>query len=231
MAEETSGLPIAQSAEPGRAETERSSGRPRDLALDQRLLGAALDLLAEQGFDGVSLEAVARRAQSSRPAIYRRWPSKDDLMLDIVGAVFRRMDQELPPLKDMRGDIHTQITLILEAAIRFLQDPKMRRATIAIVGAMHQHPDFKALQRLVRSRRGSALRTMLEAAVARGELAQDLDVELALDLLMGPVFYRGLVLDLPLEPKVAAQLVAAALSQTRPAVPSCYSSQGTDDDR
>ena len=191
------------------------SGRPRNAALDDRFLDAALDLVAERGYDGVTLEEVARRAGSSRPSIYRRWPDRDHLLLDAVRLVFRRMDAALPRFR--RGmSVSERIARFLEAVIRGLQDWRLRRIMAAMVAALHQHPELADLQRLIQTRRGIVLRRLLERAIERGELAREFDIEVALDLIMGPVFYRCLVLDLPLEPEDAARITRQALLVATP---------------
>ncbi len=190
-------------------------GRPRRTDLDERFLEAALDLLAERGYEGVSLEEVARRAGSTRPSIYRRWQGRDALLLDAVRLVFRRMDAAVaaqPPVRSVRE----RIRRLLEAAIRDLHDPRQRRVMATVIAAIHRHRELEELQRLVHARRGAVLRRMLEQGVRSGELPPDLDIEAALDLLMGPVFYRCLVLDLPLDPREAGRLTEQALAVRRP---------------
>ncbi|RMF14404.1 MAG: TetR/AcrR family transcriptional regulator [Alphaproteobacteria bacterium] len=189
-------------------------GRPRRADLDDRFLEAALDLLAERGYDGVSLEEVARRAASTRPSIYRRWKGRDALLLDAVRLVFRRMDETAaaaPPAESVRE----RIRRLLEGAIRDLRDPRRRRIMANVIAAIHRHPELDELQRLVHARRGVLLRRILEQGVKRGELPADLDIEAALDLLMGPVFYRCLVLDLPLDPDEAGRITEQALAARR----------------
>ncbi len=198
-----------------KARTGSVVGRPRRADLDERFLEAVLDLLAERGYEGVSLEEVARRAGSTRPAIYRRWRGREALLLDAVRLVFRRMDEAV--LRHQRPDlpVRRRIAKLLESAIRDLADDRQRRIFTTVIAAMHRYPELHALRELVHARRGVRLRALLKEGVRDGELPGDLDIEAALDLLMGPVFYRCLVLDLPLDPEEAERIAEQALAVRR----------------
>lgn len=190
----------------------RRAGRPRDRGLDLRFLEAALDALAENGFEGVSLEDVARRAGSTRPAIYRRWTGREALLLDAVRHVFRKMDEHAAAALDAGNrSVRAAVKGLLATASAELADERQRRIFVAVISAMHRHPAWRDLHGLIHGRRGIVLRRMLEAGVARGELAPAFDVETAIDLLMGPIFYRGLILGLPMAGEEVDRLVDAVL--------------------
>src|SRR5579863_5183615 len=94
------------------AEVVPRGGRPRDDAREQAILDAAIDLLAEVGYEAMSIEAVAVRAKSSKATIYRRWPGKAELVAD---AIRRRTEPTLADLPDtgsLRGDLLALVELM-----------------------------------------------------------------------------------------------------------------------
>ena len=103
-------------------------GRPRDLRLDDAIVAATLDLLAERGYNGLSLAAVAERAGTTTPAIYRRWPSKADLVLHVV---FRTEgDDVIADTGDLEADVRTMVRWSLEK----LGSPQGRAALAGLLG-------------------------------------------------------------------------------------------------
>jgi AcrR family transcriptional regulator len=80
-------------------------GRPRDESREQAILDAAIDVLAEVGYDGMSIEAVAVRARSSKATIYRRWPGKAELVADAMRRRAEPVLEDLPDTGSLRGDL------------------------------------------------------------------------------------------------------------------------------
>ncbi len=83
--------------------TVRSPGRPLDAAIDEQLLRATQDLLVEEGFERLTMDAVARRCGASKATIYRRWPGKTALVVAAAAVLYRA--PELPDTGDLRGDL------------------------------------------------------------------------------------------------------------------------------
>src|ERR1700752_4704934 len=84
-------------------------GRPRDEGREQAILDAAIDLVAEIGYDAMSIEAVATRARSSKATIYRRWPGKAELVAEAMRRRSEPVLEDLPDSGSLRGDLLTLV--------------------------------------------------------------------------------------------------------------------------
>jgi AcrR family transcriptional regulator len=163
------------------------SGRPRDPGVDRAVLDATRSLLAEVGFQGLTITAVAARAGVSAPSVYLRWPDKVALVED---AVFPVDTAGTPrPTGDLRADLEAWVRLFVTTA----SAPAARAAIPGLLSAHHRDP--ARARRLVE--RGelptrAALATVLDAAAARGEPCGDADVETVFDLLRGATMVRAL---------------------------------------
>ncbi len=169
-------------------------GRPRDPATEQALLRSALQVLERDGYEGFTIEAVARQAGSSKVTLYRRWPSVGALLL---AALARHGDETVPAAtsepwqKDLRQFFRTAFVQ-LNGRIGLVLRSLMAEAQ----GSDELRSDFRT--RFIAKRR-AALAGILKAALDRGELARGTDVELLLDFLFGAMWYRLLVAHQPLD--------------------------------
>ncbi|MEZ5098255.1 MAG: TetR/AcrR family transcriptional regulator [Thermoleophilia bacterium] len=165
-------------------------GRPRDASIDERVLDAARRHLAEHGYEGLSLAAVAADAGTTRPAVYRRWPGKPELATAAIAALSRAEDR--PDTDDPFADLVDE----LEAFRRGVTRPD----GLSLVGTMLQRGTEPRLVELYRARvvapRRARLRALLERAVASGELAGG-DVDLAVASLTGSFYALALADALP----------------------------------
>jgi AcrR family transcriptional regulator len=152
-------------------------GRPRDRRLDGAIIAATLDLLAERGYAGLSLAAVADRAGTTTPTIYRRWSSKADLVL---AAVFRTEGDDV--VADS-GDLETDVRTMVRWSLEKFASPAGR---VALAGLLAEPVSSEAGRSdqlsLVWRRTGDRL----AAAVDHGEVRQDVDANLLMTLLAGP---------------------------------------------
>src|SRR5271165_207202 len=98
------------------------AGRPRDPRLQEAIIRATLDLITERGYTGLSFKAVAERAGTTTPAIYRRWSSKADLVLDVV---FRT---DVPDLVADTGDLEADVRMMIRKTLEVLGNPIGRAA-------------------------------------------------------------------------------------------------------
>jgi AcrR family transcriptional regulator len=186
----------------------RPAGRPRDPRLDESISQATIELLAESGYEALSMEAVALRAGTTKTAIYRRWPSKAALVADVF--VSRaRTKVKIPDTGSLRDDLVSYV----RSAIASLTSAPVGQAVLGIVVAAQTHPDLAQLllKDWVRLRRRVVV-AICEAAVLRGELDHGVDVELTGDLLLGPLYYRLLVTGEPVRPQLATRLVDAVMA-------------------
>lgn len=164
---------------------------PRGPRARERVLRAALEVLAERGMPGFTMEAVAQRAGASKATLYRHWRSQAALLVDAVDLVIAPF--EPPATGTLRGDV-LELLSRLEALVSM---QPYGRLMAAFVDAAEREPALSGLQvRLSESRR-EPLRLILVTARDRGELPAATDIELAVDLFAGPAFYRRFVVHGP----------------------------------
>lgn len=203
----------ASIADPGDCEgvVERRRGRPRSVACDAAILRAALEEYAERGFEGLSVDAVAARAGVGKATIYRRYQSKTDLVMAAARAVV--YDEWEPPVgEDLRGDLSG----LVEHLRNVMVGTTAGRVARMVVADSLSHPDLSdAFHGLVAQRRAHS-RRIIEQAVARGELAPDVDADVLTDMLSGPVFYRLLVSGDPIDDAFLSTLVDLVLRAAAP---------------
>jgi AcrR family transcriptional regulator len=160
-------------------------GRPRDRSLDDALVAATLELLAERGYAATTLTAVAARAGTTTPAIYRRWSSKADLVLD---AVFRLEDSEIVAAT---GDLERDIALMVRWALEKFGQPAGRAAFAGLVAESPTGPAAR-VERMAEV--WHQVGDRLTSAISSGELRPDLDIGQLLSVLVGPAL-MAVVLD------------------------------------
>ncbi len=168
------------------AHTSRRARSPRrlDRSLDAAILDATLAGVAEVGYDRLSMDDIASRAGVGKAAIYRRWPSKAVVVADSIAHWRRRLGPLEPPnTGSLRGDIHA-----LVAATPDLDDgdSQMIRVVVGVAtAAMHNPVLAAALDDLVLSTPRQVVRTVLDHAVARGEISAGRDLSLVPDVALG----------------------------------------------
>lgn len=188
-------------AEAGPAETSRRPGRPRSEQAEQAIIEATLDLFAEQGFEGVCVEAVAARAGVGKATIYRRWPNKEELLLAALGS----MKSPFPePTGSVRDDLVAQMTVMCADKA----DPRKARRFALLLGEGQKYPRLMArYKETVIGPRHDAMRAVIRGGIASGELRADTDVEIALLALTGTVLAKEKAADGSLDGAFAARIV------------------------
>jgi AcrR family transcriptional regulator len=183
----------------GQAVAERPIGRPRDARADRAMLHATLELIADVGVHEFRTEDVAARAGVGKGAIYRRYRSKDEL---VTAAVAGLVSEEIA-IPDT-GSTHGDLLELMREAVDLYCGSLAARLIPNLVSEMAQRPELAQAvrERFLASRR-AALAEVLRRGVERGDLRADLDVELALDVLGGPLFYRLLITGGPLDEQLA----------------------------
>jgi AcrR family transcriptional regulator len=162
------------------------SGRPRDPHIDTAVLEATLDVLDEVGYGRLTIEEVARQAGTTKPAIYRRWPTRQHLALAALAV--RICHSPVPDTGCTLCDLDEAIGVFV-AAFRRLR-PGVLAALFADCAPVPELRDA-FLATLFQPPR-AAVGQMLDRAVARGDLRDDVDRELVLDMLSSVVHYRAL---------------------------------------
>jgi AcrR family transcriptional regulator len=180
---------------PDPASPTRKPGRPRSAQAQAAILAAAVDLFTDLGFDGMSVEAVAARAGVGKTTIYRRWPSKEDLVIEAVSSLIP------PPEAPDTGNTRDDLLIMVGNAIRFMRTTKAGDALPRMAGEIATGTPLgrRYVETVLKPRR-ALLAQLIERGVRRGELRADLDVELAVDAVLGPAILRKLMGTLEHEP-------------------------------
>jgi AcrR family transcriptional regulator len=179
-----SGSPII---DPENAAGRPRRGRPPSPEVDERILDAALAMLAEGGYAGFRLDALAAGADVAKTTILRRWPSK----AAVTAAAVERLalqTVDLPESGTLRGDLHALLT----SAVTVFTNGNGRFVPRLIRESGH-HPEITDLLETVIHTRRLAYRRALNRAIARHELDPGIDQEIVIDLLVGPMWTRLLI--------------------------------------
>jgi AcrR family transcriptional regulator len=178
--------------------TRPQRGRPVDARPRTAAIEATLDLIAEHGIAGLTTDAVAQRAGISKATMYRRWRSKQELIVDAVAALVS--DIAVPDTGSTRSDLRA----LMGGAVAVYAGSREAAVMPSLLDAMSRDDALAAAVRdTFLAGRRAALRAVLQRGVDRGDLQPDLDFELALDVLGGPLFYRLLVTGGPIDERLA----------------------------
>lgn len=180
-----------------------TAGRPRSEAAHRAILQATLELLVEVGFSSLTVEGVAQRAGVGKATIYRRWPSKLPLVIEAYGL--------LPQLEEVdTGNVVSDLAQMLRDYLELLTSTPLRGVIPSIAGERAHNPELSELfDPIVRARR-QPLIAVLRRSVDRGELPAAIDLELAADLLVGPITTR-LFFGSKISPEMVEPMVEMAL--------------------
>jgi AcrR family transcriptional regulator len=168
---------------------------------------AALSEFAAHGYGGLSMEAVARRAGVGKAAVYRRWPGKDAMLVDVLGAGLEFVGA--PDTGSLEGDLVHYV----REAIAILRRPPTSKIMPHLYAAMNADSSFgrlirSTIQPVKRDRAGDIIRR----AIGRGELDASIDLELAFDILAGPLYWRLIVTHSEINDGYVEHLVAFMLA-------------------
>jgi AcrR family transcriptional regulator len=191
-----------------------SRGRPRSERARQAIIASAADLLLARGLAAVSMDAVAERAGVSKATIYRWWPTKESLALDALYTQWASAQPSDVDTGSLRGDLLALLRpwARLAAGVAGNQG-SYGRVIAALVTEAQTDSVFAAeyRQRLVEPRR-DAVRAILGRAVGRGEIPPSTKMEVAIDLLYGPLYHRLLHGHAPLDDQFVEDVVDMALA-------------------
>src|SRR6185437_8079148 len=170
----------------------------------QEVLKAVLKLIAEQGIEATSVDAIAAESGVSKATIYKHWKNKDALCIEAVG----QLRGQLPVFDS--DDARSGITKILKHMISGGKHEELVRLWPRIIGYAVANPAFgKAFRENSEAPRRKALTKFLQRAIAGGELRADLDFDFAMDLLVGPIMHRRFMNSTPAPSSFARQIVDA----------------------
>jgi AcrR family transcriptional regulator len=178
---------------------------PRVVRSRQAALSAVLELLAEEGWTGVTHVAVAARSGVGRTTLYRHWPDGASLIHD---AIVQRIGRARTA---WTGDLRADLISELNGLRRLLHDPASERTMRAVLERAPFDPAFAALKEALYRSGSAGFRAILEDATTRGELQPDTDIPLVIDQLAGPLMYRRLFAGLDIEEKYTEAIVDSVL--------------------
>ena len=190
----------------------RPVGRPRDARAHAAILSAAIALTREVGYDALAMDAVAARAGVGKATIYRYWSGKEMLMAEAVEAMVRRVPA--PDTGSTQGDL----LVLMRSTMAMYQDPATPALLTGFIAAM-------ARSQLIAERlragfigvRREAICDVLREGIRRGDLAKDTDVQLAYDLLAGPMLWRSTMSGEAIHDKYVVELVRRVMRAFAPA--------------
>ncbi|AEF35411.1 MULTISPECIES: TetR/AcrR family transcriptional regulator [Mycobacteriaceae] len=185
-------------------------GRPRNPRTEQAIAEAARRLLARDGYDQVSIEAIAREADVSRPTVYRRWPSKTHLVFDAV------FGSTVGDLLTSSGDFEADLRRFVAGVFAFWRSPEVAAAALGILADRHRDSElFIRTQQLLDEQTRTAFGELISTGIDQGVLDADVDVEIAYDLLVGTSFYIAQVLAADTVDSAADRLCSLVLQGMR----------------
>jgi len=200
-------MDTGRNATAGVAEAQRR-GRPRSEKARVAILEAAAELLLARGLSEVSMDAVAERAGVSKATIYRWWPTKETLALDALYSEWAAAAPSPRATGSLRGDLLS----LLRPWARLAGSRPYGRVIAALITEAQTDPAFAQVyqSRFVEPRREQA-RGIFRRAAERGEIPPDTDIEVAIDMVYGPLYHRLLHGHAPLSERFVRAVVDTAL--------------------
>jgi AcrR family transcriptional regulator len=170
----------------------------------EAIRAAVFEELAAVGYGRMSIEAVARRAGVGKTAVYRRWPSKLQMVIDVVSAVAVQIPA--PDTGTLLGDLRALLGVISFA----LRHPLASQIVPDLLAEAARNPDIaQTLRNALRESQTGISAVLIRNAIARGELPADTDPELALDMIIGPLYWRLAVNRAPVTKRYLDRLATA----------------------
>ncbi|MCW2650408.1 MAG: hypothetical protein JWR32_1384 [Mycobacterium sp.] len=192
-----------------RSETPRNRYNEDARAIPQwKVMAAAMQELAERGFEAFSVRGVARRSGVSRPSLLLRWPDRDALIIETLENIAEW------PRTNPDGPLRDELAALVRRMVEVL-DPTFLAIQLRLIADAPRRPAlFAAFQHKVMSKAASQLSNLLEWGVDRGELPESTDCKWAADALVGTVFLRTISAPglRPLSPSAQSRLITAMIT-------------------
>ena len=195
----------------GEGGRKRSPGRPRSEPARVAILRSTLKLLGENGFSDLSIEGVAAHADVGKATVYRWWPNKAALITDAFASSTGRK-LHFPDT----GSVYTDMNQQMRQLIKIFRSRRGRIVSAILAAGQSDKDVIRAFrERFMKPRRQEAYAT-LQRGIQRGELRDDVDMDLLLDSLYGPIYMRFLIGHRKLTPDFVDRLCKLVLGGTRP---------------
>ncbi|WP_216901953.1 TetR/AcrR family transcriptional regulator [Nocardia alni] len=189
------------------SERQGRTGRKRDMSRDSAILQATLDVLAETGYERMTTDMVAARASAGKATIYRRWPSKAELVVDAVESLRGEPTTAVPDTGTLTGDL----TSLLDPS---RNGPASRKLEV-MMGLLSLLPHDTDLASAVRRRilepRNQAIRTAIQREQARGGIGSERDPDLLAVVVAAMISYRSIITGEPVDHEFLTTLVDGVL--------------------
>jgi AcrR family transcriptional regulator len=184
----------------------RAPGRPRSSAADEAILAAAVDVFAEVGLEALTVEGVAARAGVSKNTIYRRYPSKLDLVVSAVRC-YTHVGDPAPDTGSTRGDVRA----LVDDLAGILTDSPVGRMLPILVAVRTRAPELDLAYREIVAEKRSKSVEVVRRGIERGDFRPDVDEDVVVDSFVSGLFYRFLVTNAPLDEAFRVAVVDGAL--------------------
>jgi AcrR family transcriptional regulator len=184
-------------------------GRKRDHTRDPKILAAALEVLAETGYDGMTIDMVAARARAGKATLYRRWASKGELIIDAVACMKSEdlQDSKLPDTGTLRGDL---LAMIKPHSIE--DGEKKLQIMAGLMSMLSRAPELAdAANAAIVEPRAAANRALMRRAIDRGEIPADCDIDALSQITPSMAAYRVLILRKPVDRDFLVSLIDGVL--------------------
>jgi AcrR family transcriptional regulator len=181
-------------------------GRPRDARKTEQILQAARELVLEQGIN-VTIEQIAAAAGVSRDAVYRRWPSRRDVVITVALQCL----SDAVPIPDT-GSIRGDLLSIMTAGAQGLAAGPFGRVYRSLLAEAERDPSWEPVLLAAHQQRRAVTAVVLDRAKACGEVPPGADSELLIDMISGVLWYRILVVRTPLPKRQLPELIDRALA-------------------
>jgi AcrR family transcriptional regulator len=164
------------------------AGRPRNPETEREIIRAAVQILLEEGYDGLTMEKVAMRANVGKMTVYRRWKSRADLIAAVLDDANLAWPMPKPPSSSLADDL----SILYRNWVAGMKGAG--RVIPMLIAEAVQNPDLATMlhERFILPRRLLAV-AIVERAIERGEIPEDADAQTAIDMFMGRMWYRQLV--------------------------------------
>lgn len=171
------------------------------------VLEAAAELLATDGFERVTIDAIAERSGVARSTIYRNWPDRPQLLIEAFDTLCEVLD---PPDS---GDLATDLRAVGHVLAHGLSHEAWGKSLPSLIGAASQDDELRAAQLEFNAQRRAVVEQVVRRAIDRGEVDQAVDVQLAIIRFVAPFFFARLLTDLDVDDAFVDRVVTATVAE------------------
>lgn len=175
---------------------------PRGEAARRRIIESTCELILEEGLHGFNIEAVAAASGAARSTVYRHWPEPRDLLVEVL----RTMGQALPTPDT--GSLSSDLAEFAAILRPIFDDPRTRRLILDVTRVAADDPELEKVRQQLRRDRQLPVQTIVQRAIARGEIDPEIDMEIALHLVEGPWLSATVFQDRPLTDEAIETMVS-----------------------